>query len=142
MNINELKAAREEYNGSLYPHTEGRFAQANMVSEETVHIIRTLLDQAINAPDLESLKREVVSDIRNTPELLHKALGYSMEEVVGHVIDHLAPRIVREGFVVVPEEPTQAMKDAGANERLRQERNEELNTHLIYKAMIAASKGD
>jgi len=73
----------------------------------TMKTIRTLLDSHINPPDLEGLKREVVLDIRKTPELLHKHLGYSMEEVVGHIIDHLAPRIVREGFVVVPEEPTE-----------------------------------
>jgi hypothetical protein len=56
------------------------------------------------------------------------------------VIDHLAPRIVREGFVVVPiDAPTQAMTNAWWKAS-----NNKIPMHLpSYKAaMIAASKGD
>jgi hypothetical protein len=99
----------------------------------------TLLDQAINAPDhiadvgnmvdLEILKREVCNVVGN-----HHTLA--THEAIRTAIDHLAPRIVREGMVVVPEEPTEEMIEAFFNLPY------DFDFTGSYKAMIAASKGD
>ncbi len=161
MNIEKLKAARDEYNGSLYPHTEGRFAQANMVSEETVHIIRTLLDNAINAPDLSELKREVTKICRDKNEL--ETPDYVIMEAVANAIDHLAPRIVREGFVVVPVEVIKEINRLSKMNTSREYKESEnynydeedigatfidaydmfvRDVRLLNKKVIAASKGD
>jgi uncharacterized coiled-coil DUF342 family protein len=53
-----FKEALEEYNAGLYPHTEGRFAQANFVSNETVEAIRDALTLATES---EQLRKELNS---------------------------------------------------------------------------------
>jgi hypothetical protein len=70
--------------------------------------IRTLLDQAINAGDLESLKRDVHCafahshfDDETAKECIEQGhYGYSngCQSAIDWAIDHLAPRIVREGW--------------------------------------------
>ncbi len=94
--------------------------------EEIKCTIRTLLDRAINAPDLESLKREVFDAVKE--DLI---AGETIEGLgdVGLVIDHLAPRIVREGCVVV---------DAIEYQQLKNIQNA-LQANIN---MIAAAKGE
>ena len=69
------------------------------------------------------------------------AWGYNEAEIVVDTVRLLAPRIVREGMVVVPKEPTDEMVKAG--EELEYFEGGYGNSCTqFYKAMIAASKGD
>jgi hypothetical protein len=133
MNIEQLKAARDAYmrlfrdEGVFFNAPHHEYAR---VCRKHREVFQTLLDNAINAPDLEVLKREVQD------ELFPATDGEIY--IIGKVIDHLAPRIVREGFVVVPEEPTDEMilaRNLHSGWSFESEREN-------YKAMIAASKGD
>ena len=76
---------------------------------ENEDTIRTLLDQAINAPDLESLKREVSSHLIDNN--IFPDHNNCVEIFVRVIIDHLAPRIVREGVVVVEDAEYKELKD-------------------------------
>jgi len=70
-------------------------------------VIRALLDSHINPPDLESLKREVVGSFSEL-----EASKYGMPYgAISWTIDHLAPRIVREGCVVVDAKEYQQLKN-------------------------------
>lgn len=112
----ELTAAKNAINDAfseLYP-------------DETT-TLNALLDQAINAPDLS----ELVVDTSNTPELLSMCADFTVGYNNGWnaAIDHLAPRIVREGMVVV---------DATEYQQLKNIQNAlQANINLI-----AASRGD
>jgi hypothetical protein len=92
--------------------------------------------KCLNAPDLESLKRETIEHF--------SPLNSTDGGLVARVIDHLAPRIVREEFVCVPEEPTEKMIIAGVKAALDCYFQKEMSgqIELAYKAMIDASKGD
>ncbi len=105
--------------------------------------VRTLLDNAINAPDLSELKRETIEGVKAkwnwdklNPDFVPRG------PTIRACIDHLAPRIVREGFVVVPEEPTEDMMHSGLDQ-CKKDKLLHGNIYVgdIYKAMIAASKG-
>lgn len=86
----------------------------------------------MNKDELESLKRELCDKFSET----------SIEDsVIYACIDHLAPRIVREGFAVVPEEPTAQMIADGALAYVNFDKSEG-RMKRAFKAMIAASKGD
>ncbi len=141
MNINELKAAREWNEGHI-EYCERHIAdddinenyKNNCRNDLEYHkIMKTLLDNAINAPDLESLKKPQTMELSEPQYRYNEAFNDGLKAA----IDHLAPRIVREGFVVVPEEPTYEMC-AAVIEDPRTHRQ----TAIYYKAMIAASKGD
>jgi hypothetical protein len=137
INIEQLKAARDEF----YGFDETFYGtQTFQLSAQAIETIRILLDNAINAPDLESLKREVYAQ----EFVKHCECDI---DLVSCVIDHLAPRIVREGMVVVPEAPTEAMIEAG---RIGYNHDSAYSVTFdepydciktAYKAMIAASNG-
>ncbi len=81
---------------------------------------------------LEALKLEV-----KTPYNLAQMQRFDdAENAVDWLINHLAPRIVREGCVVVPVEPTDEMIEAFFNLPY------DFDFTGSYKAMIAAAKGD
>ena len=66
MNIEKLKAARGDFIhidecDNLYDNKMDVF----VIDARHADLIRTLLDQAINAPDLESLKREIMGRYEN-----------------------------------------------------------------------------
>ena len=143
MNIEQIKTARDDlsdWNKSFLN------SQAFLVMHRET--IRTLLDQAINAPDLEKIDEMIAIFIKdNYPETHDKRFSAEIMpsdkavkyfNLLRKFYDHLAPRIVREGFVVVPEEPTEEMLCAGYNGGdVTMPR-----TKNMYKAMIATSKGD
>lgn len=135
MNIEQLKAAR------AYVDNLERVFKDMMNEEHKAHManIRTLLDQAINAPDLRAEKK----DTSNTQELLANCEDFTVGYNTGWnaAIDHLAPRIVREGCVVVPEEPTPQMIANGALTYTRYDKSSGRMARA-YKAMLAASKVD
>jgi hypothetical protein len=161
MNINELKAAREDLRLNVFePHTNmygEKFEICNsfQVYEDTIKTIIALLDQAIersesataiNAPDLESLKREASEFVLERCSVYKDLPIGLMIDTSIELIDHLAPRIVREGFVVVPEVSTdeiiEAMYKVVNRETLVQPIDINGLYQSVYKAMIAASKGD
>jgi len=118
----------------LYPHTE---------------LFRTLLDNALNPPDLERLKREVYAQefVRHCE---------TDRDLVSCVIDHLAPRIVREGMVQIPQDAMKLIDRMAemwsSDECVEQGKEDECDFTDGYdmfckdarkiKAMIAAAKGD
>lgn len=54
-----FKNALDEYNSGLYPHTEGRFAQANFVSDETVYSIREAITLATESEQIRKRLAEL-----------------------------------------------------------------------------------
>lgn len=134
MNIEQLKAARDALN-----YADSNNLRIDDIGERSKQTIRTLLDQAINAPDLRAEKK----DTSNTQELLANCEDFTVGYNTGWnaAIDHLAPRIVREGCVVVPEEPTPQMIANGALTYTRYDKSSGRMARA-YKAMLAASKGD
>jgi len=142
----ELIAARDDFivgcHGCLDPEME--------------QTILSLLDSHINPPDLDELRMKLQQSTYEpaTPLDIAYVDGYNA------AIDRLSPRIVREGFVVVPEEPTEKqyiqyakscppfttyMFDEGKISAIW--RNQSQADHVeackkSYQAMIAASKGD
>jgi hypothetical protein len=119
----------------IQKHSDEFFDCINEKFQDALEKGRKQLDEiadrakAINAPDLDELRKTI-----------HERLPqreYDRRQGWNAAIDHLAPRIVRDGCVVVPLEPTQKMIDAAKN------RKEQSDLYPdIYKAMIAASKGD
>lgn len=112
-----------------------------------IQTLLSLLNSHINPPDLSELKRETISNLHEklseqerteeTSAVYQFYRKYGADIGVQFAIDHIAPRIVREGCVVVPEEPTEKMSDAGIGYVTYPD------AHIYcYKAMIAASKGD
>jgi hypothetical protein len=65
-----------------------------MLSEDAISTILTLLDQAINAPDLESLKRGLPYDVKDEKQYSNCYLANERTRGYNEAIDHLAPRIV------------------------------------------------
>lgn len=130
MSIEKLKAASEWVNNC----SDAMFSDLSVK-----RTLRTLLDNAINAPDLRAEKK----DTSNTQELLANCEDFTVGYNTGWnaAIDHLAPRIVREGFCVVPEEPTPQMIANGALTYTRYDKSSGRMARA-YKAMLAASKGD
>jgi hypothetical protein len=111
--------------------------QNSIVIEQT---ILSLLDNAINPPDLESLKRDDKDANAPIEEMLRNE-GWNA------AIDHLAPRIVRDGYVVV-KKPEQWMinqykdfKERGEIMRHNEEGIEYLAT-ILAESMISANKED
>ena len=95
---------------------------------------------ALDAPDLESLKRKVINAVQSTR---HNELSIDAGSAISEAIDHLAPRIVREGYKVTGEIIYMAMyADKGANWNANE--CQEIWNGYVDKvnAMIAASKGD
>lgn len=138
--IEEYKAARERLDTLAEfekQYVLQSFGTVPTAESDFIKTIRTLLDQAINAPDLGSLKLQS-NPITDSIEGLNYIHGWN------HAIDHLAPRIVREGFVVVPEEPTIDMCSFGGDIIYHSHGKTTLSkvAEHTYKAMIAASKGD
>jgi hypothetical protein len=131
MNIEQLKAARVTMPDGSDINDIGDWAF------EHRNTIRTLLDNAINAPDLDATIAQCIEHARR--DWKEGAFGYNEAEIVVDTVRLLAPRIVREGFICVPiDAPTQAMTNAWWKAS-----NNKIPMHLpSYKAMIAASKGD
>ena len=133
----------------LYEHYEDccRFVcEFDYFDIEIGKTLRDTLNTKLNAPDLESLKREVWDGMKRDC-----AVSVRHYEGMCAAIDHLAPRIVREGFVVVPEELLQvstelinkAFKiDEFGTLHIPMADLEMVSLFLKHKAMIAASKGD
>lgn len=186
MNIEQLKAAREWLKEilELDPVLGGLATTED--DEPHIKIIFDLLDRAINAPDLESLKAKPLSDddsahtriyihgyndaidqlsakglitnkqkavMRNpiTEDLESLKQNYSAEPTSSEnfyrdgwneCIDYLAPRIVREGFVVVPEEPTEEMSLTFRREWQDMDIRGKLRSEMFkaaYKALLSAA---
>jgi hypothetical protein len=147
MNIEQIKAARERLDALAELEKQYvflSFGTVPTIESDFIKTIRTLLDNAINAPDLESLKLQS-NPITDSIEGLNYIHGWN------DAIEHLAPRIVREGFVVVPEELLQvstelinkAFKiDEFGTLHIPMADLEMVSLFLKHKAMIAASKGD
>jgi hypothetical protein len=123
MTIEQIKAARdavaaciEMSDNTSVPENERVVWSQGTTAKPFIHIgmlkmILPLLDQAINAPDhiadvgnmvdLEVLKRELCDKFSET----------SIEDSVIHAcIDHLAPRIVREGWQPIETAPKDGTK--------------------------------
>jgi len=99
MNIEKIKAAMDAINDEheLVATDRNETFFNVLLSNFDIETIRTLLDQAINAPDLESLKRESEPD--DSDYILGTNDGWNA------AIDHLAPRIVREGWQPIETAP-------------------------------------
>lgn len=86
-------------------------AAADFLPSHMEHHYETIisaLDAQISPQNLSELKRKIM-----TPYNLTIMQRFDDPEAcVDWLIDHLAPRIVRDGMVVVPVEPTEAMLDA------------------------------
>jgi hypothetical protein len=114
MNINELKAARdavaaciEMSDNTSVPENERVVWSQGTTAKPFIHIgmlkmILPFLDQAINAPDLEFLKREVINAVQS---IRHNELSIDAGSAISEAIDHLAPRIVREGWQPIETAP-------------------------------------
>jgi len=134
MTKDQLISAREIFNNDSY----------KMRNEylDAYNTIRTLIDEAISKMetveqtsnsrglDLESLKKN------ESPPKLKDAL---YNDGWNSAIDHLAPRIVRDGMVVVPKEPTEEMIEAW-DAWNSTPFNECEDDATGYKAMISAAQ--
>jgi len=107
MNIEDIKAARDAVNSAKNEYI-GQKQLCIYVGMSEIDTLSTLLDNAINAPDLESLKREV-KELASNWEV---EVGTPVVDIIDLIIDYLAPRIVREGCVCLPIETLQIVEDA------------------------------
>jgi len=104
-----------------------------------------------NALDLESLKREVINSVQS---IRHNELSIDAGSAISEAIDHLAPRIVREGMVQIPQEAMKLIdrmaEQWSTDECVEQGKEDECDFTDGYdmfvrdarklKAMIAAAK--
>jgi len=106
----ELPAARDAVEDCINLSAHPRFPDEEQIiwsqgttTKPYIHIgmlktILSLLDNALNPPDLSELKREVWDGMKRDC-----AVSVRHYEGMCAAIDHLAPRIVREGMALVPE---------------------------------------
>jgi len=169
MNIEQLKAARDAISACIemsdntsVPENERVIWSQGTTAKPYIHIGMLkmklpLLDNAIKAPssqqyqlvasssELESLKREAIQaclfDSTSSFGLSDKNIWdtHQIHEGASRMFDHLAPRIVLEWFAILPLEPTQEMIDDACLSTIDLQPEQAV---VIYKAMIAASKGD
>ena len=146
--IKELTAARDWFKdrfGDFKQEVENGTRGALGADKTWGHIqtIISLLDSHINPPDLSELKREVNKVL---DEKFTKTNDEYENNIVNAAIDHLAPRIAREGMVVVPVEPTEYMVQQGVYSENTLEcvgedyPSYEQSCTNIYKSMISAAQ--
>jgi len=90
-------------------------------------------------------KAKAIGNLQNTEEVfqardafLREPTGGNWRAVLEAIYDEMIAAREEAGFVEVPREPTDAMMDAGVDERNSQDEDfEGWDTREIYRAMIA-----